>query len=322
MKRTGAGPSLIRARDVRKAYGGESVLEGLDLDLAPGERVALLGPNGAGKTTLFRCLLGTVAFRGRIEVDGIPVGPAGSEARRRIGYVPQTPPPFDLRLAEFLDFFAGLRGVPPRRARERLEGLGLDPGREGGKRMRELSGGMRQKAVLALALASEAPLLLLDEPTSSLDPRSRRELLRAVKGVEAGRAVLFASHRFDEIEFLAGRVLVLHRSRIVFDGTPAGLWSEAGLGPRLWLRVPGERVAEVSARLRERDEVEAVRANGAGIEVEVRPARELDLLAELRTAGEPVLEFRSRPPAPDEMLDRILSRQDSRRSDPPPAPSR
>jgi ABC-type multidrug transport system ATPase subunit len=297
---------VIRARGLTKSYGDERVLDGLDLDVEAGRRVALLGPNGAGKTTLFRCLLGIVGFGGRVDVDGHPVSGDGKAARGRIGYVPQAAPAYQMTLADFVAFFAGLRGIQEGRVESRLNELDLSLPEAGDKSLRELSGGMLQKAVLALALASGAPVLLLDEPTASLDPGSRREFLRAVRDVETDRTLVFASHRFDEIESLAHRVLVLHRGRLVFDGSPEELGERAGLGAIVWLRVEPGTEARTARELGDLPAVRAVRGDGAGLEAEVEPGAVLDVLSAVRDRGMPVREVRTQPPSPDEMMARVL----------------
>lgn len=297
---------MIRVEGLSRSFGGQTVLDGIDLEVADGDRVALLGPNGAGKTTLFRCVLGIIGFRGTVEVDGHDVRRAGRDARRAVGYVPQTAPAYQMSLRDFLDFFSGLRGLATDGAVRRLEELGLPLEEAGGKSLRELSGGMLQKAVLALATASGAPVLLLDEPTASLDPASRREFLRSVREVDVGRTLLFASHRFDEIEVLADRVLVLHRGRFVFDGTPAELRERTGLGSTLWLRLPAESLERAAAELRKEPAVRAVRRNGVGLEADVEPARVAEVIAGLRERRLDVREIRTRPPAPEEMMARVL----------------
>lgn len=302
------GRPLIRLEGLTKRYGAHTVLEGLDLAVEPGQRVALLGPNGAGKTTLFRCILGIVGFEGRVEVDGRPVAREGKTTRARLGYVPQTAPAYAMSLERFIAFFSALRGIPAGRAARRLEDLDLPLSEAGSKSLRELSGGMLQKAVLAMALASEAPALLLDEPTASLDPRSRREFLRAVREVETERTLLFASHRFDEIESLAHRVLVLHRGGFAFDGTPEELRRRADLGSLVWLRLPPEALEGAAEELRREPSVHGVRVNGVGLEAEVEPASVLEFLTGLEGRGFPVLEVRTRPPAPEDMMARILGR--------------
>lgn len=297
---------MIRAAGLRKRFGDELVLDGLDFEVGQGERVALLGPNGAGKTTLLRCLLGISSFDGDVFVGGRSVVREGREARRLIGYVPQTAPAYDMTLRSFIALFCDLRGIERSGPASRLEDLGLSLERDGGKRLRELSGGMMQKAVLALALGAEAPVLLLDEPTASLDPGARREFLGAVRHIEAARTLVFASHRFDEIDTLADRVVVLHQGRLVFDGSPSDFWGRARMGVELWLRVPPDDLDRVAEAIRPLPSVKSVWTNGGGVGVRVDTAGELDLLSQLRERHLPILELRSRPPAPDEVMASIL----------------
>lgn len=306
----------VGVRGLTKGFGDQVVLRDLDLEVAPGQRIALLGPNGAGKTTLFRCLLGTTGFRGEVRVAGRDVRERGREARALTGYVPQKAPAYGMTLRGFVELFADLRDVGPDRVARRLDDLGMPLSGAGDKPMRALSGGMLQKAVLALALASEAPLLLLDEPTASLDPGSRREFLRAVRSVGEGRTLLFASHRFDEIETLADRVLVLHRGRFAFDGSPEALRRRAGMGALLWIRVPSGQVDRAGERLAGHPAVRSVRRDGVGVEAEVEPASVPALVAGLADAGLEVREVRTLPPAPDAMMERILSEEVSARDAP------
>ena len=175
---------MIDGRAITKAFGRHRILDALDLRIDAGERVALLGLNGAGKTTLMRCMLGLVPFEGTLEVAGADVQTDGRAARAALGYVPQRPPHFEGTLDEVVSFYARLRGVPMSRVRDRMADLGLDLDTHGAKAVRALSGGMLQKVLLALALASEVPLAAARrahcEPgrpgppgLSPRDPRSR-----------------------------------------------------------------------------------------------------------------------------------------------------
>lgn len=298
---------MIRARDLTKRYGAQTVLDGLDLEVGRGERVAVLGVNGAGKTTLFRCLLGLTDFDGLLTVDGRAAGPASREVRARLGYVPQLPPIYDLTLAGFLELFSGLRGVAVEVAGARLEELGLSLEETGGKAMSELSGGMLQKAYLAMALAAETPVLLLDEPTASLDPGSRREFVRLLKRIDGGTTLVLASHRLEEIEPLADRLVVLHRGAIAFDGTLADLWKRAGLEQALWIGSPTSRREALVAALEAHPAVRSVHPNGVGVRVEAPGDAHLDVLHSVRNRGVPVLEFHTRPPALEDVLDHLVT---------------
>ncbi len=297
---------MIRCAGLTKRFGSRAVLEGIDLTVERGERVALVGLNGAGKTTLFRCVLGLTDFGGEILVDGFPAGPRGKEARGRVAYVPQRPPRFPLALAEFLDLFSALRGRDGRGARERARSLGLDVGEHGGKALGELSGGMLQKAVLALALESGAEALLLDEPTANLDARSRKDLLAVLASVGRDTTLLLASHRLEDVLALADRALVLHRGRVVWDGEVSALWDAAHAAAPLRLWVEPGRVAELTERLRAHAGVRAVRGNGSGLALDVSPGREVDVLGAARQAA-PLLGFQMAPPELEEVMDRLLS---------------
>lgn len=303
---------MISASGLGKSYGAQRVLDGLDFRIERGERVALLGLNGAGKTTLFRCLLSLTDFEGDLHVDGEAVTQRCKEVRRKIGYVPQKAPPYDMTLAEFVAFFASLRGASVDGPAFLLAVLGMPLGQTGDKALAELSGGMVQKALLALALGSGSSVLLLDEPTANLDPGARRDLFRAVRDLTEDVTLLFASHRLDEIEILADRVLVLHDAELVFDGTLDELWRTTDAAPRLWLAVPDGKVDRVAAELRECPAVAGLRANGAGVEVDVRGTSSLDVLLEVRRRGLPVSDFRTRPPSLDLVLDQLSSCRASR----------
>ncbi len=216
---------MIECHDVTKRVGRQVVLSGVDLVIERGERVALLGLNGAGKTTLLRCMLGLARFSGDIRIDGRP--PENVIARDRMVYVPQRPPRFHATLTGFLRWFADLRAIDVTRVEQEVEGFGLDLRRHGGKRLTELSGGMLQKAVLGLALASDADVLLLDEPTANLDAESRLLLLKRLSELGPERTIVICSHRLDDLVEIVDRAVVLERGTVIHDGPIRGLRSGA-----------------------------------------------------------------------------------------------
>ena len=281
---------MIHAAGVRVRLGTNTVLDGIDLDVRSGERIALLGLNGAGKTTMIRCLLGLAPFRGTLTIGGHDVRRAGREARSLIGYVPQRPPHFDGTLVEMVRFLALLRGTDPRTVARRLATLGLPLAEHGRKVVRALSGGMLQKLLLALALAEDNPVLLLDEPTANLDAPARREFLRTLSSVGPETTVVLASHRLADVEAVADRLVVLHAGRLVFDGPREALGNGVALST-LWVRVPGERREEAEARLRRECGVSTMRANGAALGVSGDPQMRADIIVALRSAGIPVEHF-------------------------------
>jgi ABC-2 type transport system ATP-binding protein len=214
---------LLAARGITKRYGEWEALRGVDVDAHAGELVAVIGPNGAGKTTLLSILAGAqTPTAGTIELrDG---------GGRGVGWVPQSPALYSrLTVAENLELFARLERTPDPRERvlAMLEQTGLrDRARE---RVGRLSGGNRQRVNIALGLLADPPVLILDEPSSSLDPRQRERMWRFVlESSGRGRAVVFSTHNVAEAERYSHRVIVLADGELLFSGTPAELARSAG----------------------------------------------------------------------------------------------
>ncbi len=219
-------PTMLRTTGLTKRYGARLALSGLSLCVCAGQFVALLGPNGAGKSTLFQVLTGLFAAdEGEVEVAGHSLRRSAAAALRHIGVVfQQISLDLDLSIRRNLLFQADLQGLPRRLAASRIEAecarLGLDAA-DLDRRVRELSGGNRRKVELVRALLHRPSVLLMDEATVGLDPRSRHDLMRALHAnvKERGVCVLWATHRVEEAEG-ADRVLVLHHGELLADGTP------------------------------------------------------------------------------------------------------
>jgi len=217
---------MLRTIDLTKRYGTRTALQSLSLHLPAGQFVALLGPNGAGKSTLFQVLTGMFAAdEGEVEVAGHSLRRSASAALRHIGVVfQQMSLDLDLSIRRNLLFQADLHGLPRRLAQERIatacERLNIDADLD--RKVRELSGGNRRKVELARAGLHRPAVLLMDEATVGLDPKSRQDLLAALHADvrERGVCVLWATHRVEEAEE-ADRVLVLHKGSLLADGTPA-----------------------------------------------------------------------------------------------------
>ena len=228
-----SGPPRLRVQGLVKRYGARTALDGLDLSLAPGSFTALLGPNGAGKSTLFQVLTGLFApDAGEVEVAGETLRRHPARALRHLGVVfQQASLDLDLSVRRNLRFHADLHGLPRALAAQRIDegcaALGTQADLD--RPVRELSGGNRRKVELVRALLHRPALLLMDEPTVGLDPKSRRDLLAAVRQEVAARgtAVLWATHLVEEAE-AADRVLVLHRGRLLADGPPAEVTAQLG----------------------------------------------------------------------------------------------
>ena len=229
----------ITMSQLRKRYGTTDVVDGLSLEFAPGV-TGLLGPNGAGKTTLMRMLATVLApTAGDLRLLGFdPSDPVErTELRRHLGYMPQEPG-FHRQFTafEFVDYIAILKEMTDTRARHRevrrvLEQVGL--GDVAGRRIRKLSGGMRRRVALAQALLGDPQLLVLDEPSASLDPEQRLRFRELVSELGEGRIVLVSTHQTEDAAALCRRVIVLHDGRDAFDGTPAALRAVAR--DRVWI---------------------------------------------------------------------------------------
>ena len=231
---TTAGPRL-QIDQLGKRYGPRAALDGLSLTLQPGCFAALLGPNGAGKSTLFQVLTGLFAAdAGQVQVDGHDLRTHAVAALRHIGVVFQAMSlDLDLSVVRNLRFHADLHGLPRAVAAQRIAedtaAAGLDKDLD--RPVRELSGGNRRKVELVRALLHRPGLVLMDEPTVGLDPKSRRELRQRLHDDVRTRAssVLWATHLVEEAE-AADRVLVLHKGKLLADGTPAEVAATLGGG--------------------------------------------------------------------------------------------
>ena len=254
---------MIRASHVTKKFRKVVAVDDVSFNLEAGGALALWGSNGAGKTTLIRCVLGVFRFHGAISIGGVDVHGHGRAARALVGYVPQELSFHDdTRLGSAIAFFAQLRGVGIDRARDALRTVNLT-GHER-KRVRDLSGGMKQRLALAVALVSDPPVIVLDEPTSNLDASGRAEVIDALRELKScGKTIVFASHRPEEVALLADRVLMLEKGHTVAEHAPGDMWGSHVASRRMRLRVSSDSEAAAYKALRSAG-VNA-HLNGAGL---------------------------------------------------------
>jgi len=218
---------MIHIENLTKRFGRVTALDRVHLDVAAGETLLLLGANGAGKSTLLRCLLGILPYEGTVRIDGLDPLANGREVRRRIGYMPQSGGLYaDLTVRETLRFFSELRGASYASARELLEEVRL--GHALDAPVSDLSGGMAQKLAFALALLGSPPVLLLDEPTASLDTASRERLLAKLVALKAeGRTILLSTHSQRVPLTMASRAVAVEEGRVVAVSGESRLYVDA-----------------------------------------------------------------------------------------------
>jgi Cu-processing system ATP-binding protein len=202
----------LKVTDLHKSYGRKHVLRGFNLFAGPGTVTAILGPNGSGKSTFMRCLLGLHVYsQGRIEVMGEDAS-QGPRYRRHLGYMPQLPSfPENLTVREIATLVERVRGASPDFSKGRELGVSefLD------QKWKTLSGGMKQKVNAVLAIAFDAPMLVLDEPTASLDPASRLHLVDILKREKAaGKTILMTTHLLGDLWELADRLAFLQDGKV------------------------------------------------------------------------------------------------------------
>ncbi|MGA4507952.1 ABC transporter ATP-binding protein [Propionibacteriaceae bacterium G1746] len=246
---------VIRARGLRKAYGDFTAVDGIDFDVAPGESFGLLGPNGAGKSTTMRMIGGTLARSGgELTINGLDPEAHGPQVRAHLGVVPQQDNlDEELRVRENLIMYGRYFGlhrsylVP--KSDELLAFAQLTE--KADVKVRELSGGMKRRLTIARGLVNEPRILLLDEPTTGLDPQARHILWdRLFRLKEAGVTLIVTTHFMDEAEQLCDRLIVVDKGVIRAEGSPASLIATYSTREVLELRFGTDRNAAVVDQLR------------------------------------------------------------------------
>ena len=209
--------SMIKFTNVVKDFRRARVLDGINLDIGIGERVALIGSNGAGKTTLIRCLLGEYTYGGEVAINCLDPRSNRTQVLGNIGFVPQLPPPLKMPVGQLIDFSAALCNTNPRRIHDIAKRLGLDVEDILSRQFVRLSGGMKQKLLIAIALGREARVLVMDEPAANLDPEARKIFFDLLAERQDSATMLISSHRLDEVSSLVNRVIEMDMGKVVLD---------------------------------------------------------------------------------------------------------
>lgn len=213
----------IKIQNLSKVYGTQRAVDDISFEVAKGEIVGFLGPNGAGKSTTMKILTGYLpATDGSAEVNGFDVKTSPMQVKSSIGYLPEHNPLYlDMYVREFLKFAGSLYGLKGKtlqiKVAETIEMVGL--GLEKHKKIGQLSKGYRQRVGLAQALIHNPDVLILDEPTTGLDPNQLVEIRELIKSVGRNKTVIFSTHIMQEVEAICDRVVIINRGKIVANGT-------------------------------------------------------------------------------------------------------
>ena len=211
--------TLIKIEHLKKTFNNVDVIKDLTVDLNAGDRIALIGQNGAGKTTLIRCILGLYTFEGYLSVLGKSPRTDREKVLQEVGFVPQLPPPLKMTVAEIMEFFSIITKTDQEKFIQIANDLKLDVSKHLHKPFLKLSGGMKQKLLVSLALARNPKILLMDEPSANLDPEARIVLFNYLKNLPEDTLMILSSHRVDEIEDLVNRLIEMDLGEIIIDKT-------------------------------------------------------------------------------------------------------
>ncbi len=209
---------LVTIENATKSFMGARVLDEVSITIDAGDRIAMMGPNGAGKTTLVRAMLGFYRIEsGSIRVGGFDPMKQRVKVLENVSFIPQTPPPVRLSLDELLSFVERSSGTERQAIIAEASRMDLDVHSHLKKPFFKLSGGMKQKLLIAIALSKQSNLLVFDEPTANLDPKGREQFYQLLTEIDPQTATLFITHRLDEIEALVNREITMDLGKVVND---------------------------------------------------------------------------------------------------------
>lgn len=209
---------MIECKDITKKFGSTISLDGVSCRFEKNDSVALMGPNGAGKTTLIRSLLGYYHLSsGQIRINGLDPIKQRTQVLKNISFVPQLPPPIKLSLSELLRYISVSSNVDKEEIVRYAYEMKLDIKSNLDKSFFKLSGGMKQKLLIAVSLAKKSDIIIYDEPTANLDPKAREDFYRLLKQNEENKILLFVTHRLEEVKELINRQIYMDLGKIVSD---------------------------------------------------------------------------------------------------------
>jgi ABC-2 type transport system ATP-binding protein len=209
---------MIEIKNLSKKFEKTLSLDNVTLDFNKGDAVALMGANGAGKTTLIRSILGYYhPSSGSVLVKGLDPIKARTEVLKHVSFVPQLPPPIKLSLGELIYYVCQSSGVEEARIYHYANEMKLDIKANLGKSFFKLSGGMKQKLLIAISLAKESEIVIYDEPTANLDPKARDDFYALIQESKKEKLTLFVTHRIEEVESIVNREIYMDLGKVVSD---------------------------------------------------------------------------------------------------------
>ncbi len=241
---------MIEIKSLTKKFADTVVLDNINFEVKDGEILGFLGPNGAGKTTTMKIITSFWApTKGTVVVNGIDVSKNPLEARKKIGYLPETVPLYDeMRVYEYLKFVAEIRGIKKNELKESIKRVVKDCGLSDviRKPIDELSKGYRQRVGLAQAIIHNPEILILDEPTTGLDPNQIIEIRDLIKKIGKEKTVILSTHILSEVDATCDRVVVINKGKIVGEGTPAELAQKVKSKNIIYIKIKGPKEEVVS----------------------------------------------------------------------------
>lgn len=252
----------VNITNLTKKYGSQKAVDDISFTVKTGEVLGFLGPNGAGKTTTMKILAGYLASTsGDATIGGISVRENPEEIKKHIGYLPESNPLYyDMPVIDYLEFAALLQGVPKSKLNERIRLMIVECGlnEEKHKKIGELSKGYKQRVGLAQAMIHDPELLILDEPTTGLDPNQIVEIRKLIKRIGQQKTVILSTHILPEVEATCDRIMIINRGKIVADGSPQTLRKQAQGSEILKIRIEDAVRDEIITNLRSLPSVEIV----------------------------------------------------------------
>lgn len=310
---------MIQVSNLSKSYGPKSAISNVTFDVKQGEILGFLGPNGAGKTTTMRILCGYMpATAGTITVDGYDVFDKSLQARRRIGYLPESVPLYpEMTVESYLAFMAQIRGVAAKTRRDQVMRVmkltHVDHVRS--TFIGRLSRGYRQRVGIAQALVHDPPVLVLDEPTVGLDPKQITETRQLIKNLGGSHTILLSTHILPEVSMVCNRVVIINGGQVVAEDTPDNLTKRLRGAERISLDVrgPNDKVQQALRRVPNVLAVEAQAINGHSrylVDCAVGQDVREDLASTVVGNGWGLLELRSEGMSLEEVFLKLTTRED------------